>query len=190
MAEYYLDLETTGLDPRTHRLISIQYQRLDMRTGRQLGPLTVLKEWESSERGMLELFLPIFMGSGPFSFVAIGFNVPFMYSFIIERAMAVGLDAPDPLYVFGSKPYLDIKPFAVLMNNGSFKGASLDRFTDLSFTGEMVPVLYERGENDRIEECIKEKASAFLSLYRHLKEAAPAMAPERKAAVKQSVLEV
>jgi hypothetical protein len=178
MPEYYLDIETTGLDPGKDRLITVQYQRLSMRTGRAEGPLTVLKEWESSERGILELFLPIFLGSGPFSFVAIGFNLPFVFTFIVERAKAVGLDPPDPVYLVGRKPYLDLKPFAVLMNNGSFKGASLDRFTKLSFGGEVIPGLYERKEHDRILQCIEEKAREFQILYRHLKERSADLVPQ------------
>jgi hypothetical protein len=178
MPEYYLDIETTGLDPRSDRIITIQYQKLAMVSGRTEGPLTILKEWESSERGILELFLPILLGSGPFSFVAIGFNIPFVYTFILERARAVGLDPPDPVYLIGRKPYLDLKPFAVLMNNGSFKGASLDRFTSLTFSGDIIPKLYEAGDHDRIVSCIEEEAREFQALYRHLKGKASILIPE------------
>lgn len=191
MPEYYLDIETTGLDPKEDRIITIQYQKLAMVTGRTEGSLTVLKEWESSERGILELFLPIFIGSGPFSFVAIGFNIPFVYTFIVERARAVGLDPPDPVYIMGRKPYLDLKPFAVLMNRGSFKGASLDRFTSLSFGGELIPKLYRNKEYDRILACIAEEAGEFQGLYRHLKDLSPGLVPANaRAKVRQAELEV
>jgi len=175
MPEYYLDIETTGLDPKNEKMISIQYQRLGMISGREEGPLNIMKAWETSEKDILERFLPMFMGGGPFSFVAIGLNIPFMYSFIVERARIHGLDAPDPLYLFGSKPYLDIKPVLVMMNKGSFKGASLDKFGQLSFTGDMIPKMYYEGDHDRIESCIIEEASEFLKLYRHLKERAPSL---------------
>ena len=175
MPEYYLDIETTGLDPKKDQIISIQYQRLGMITGRVEGNLNILKVWESSEKDILERFLPMFMGGGPFSFIAIGLNIPFMYSFIVERARIHGLDAPDPLYLMGSKPYLDLKPVLVMMNKGSFKGASLDRFGKLSFTGDMIPKMYYEGEYERIESCIKEEASEFQKLYRHLKDRAPSL---------------
>ncbi|RLF67205.1 MAG: hypothetical protein DRN57_05930 [Thermoplasmata archaeon] len=175
MPEYYLDIETTGLDPKKDKIITIQYQRLGMLTGRSEGDLHILRSWDSSEKDILELFLPIFEGGGPFSFVAIGVNIPFMYSFIVERARIHGLDAPEPLYLFGRKPYLDIKPVLVLMNKGSFKGASLDRFMELSYKGEDIPRMYFEERYDRIIECIKEEADKFQKLYRHLKERAPSL---------------
>jgi len=47
----YFDLETTGPDPRIHKIITIQYQCLDDITLKPLGDLVVLKEWEEGERG-------------------------------------------------------------------------------------------------------------------------------------------
>ena len=175
MGEYYLDLETTGLDPRVDSIATISYQRLGMVTGREEGGLNVLKTWESSEREVLELFLPIFNGSGPFSFVAIGLNVPFMYSFIVERARRNGLDAPDPLYLLGAKPFLDLKPVLVMMNKGSFKGASLDRFARITVPGESVPQLFREGRYDELISHIREKASEFIRLYRNIKERMPSL---------------
>jgi len=175
MPEYYLDIETTGLDPKKDQIISIQYQRLGMISGREEGPLNILKAWESSEEDILERFIPIFMGGGPFSFVAIGLNIPFMYSFLVERARIHELEAPDPLYILGSKPYLDIKPVLVMMNKGSFKGASLDRFGQLSFSGDMIPKMYYQKDFDRIESCIRDEAEEFPKLYRHLKDKAPSL---------------
>lgn len=175
MPEYYLDMETTGLDPKDDQIITIQYQRLGMISGREEGPLNILRSWDSSEKDIIERFLPQFTGGGPFSFVTIGLNIPFMYSFLVERARIHGLDSPDPLYILGRKPYLDLKPFLVVMNKGSFKGASLDRFADLSFTGDMIPKMFYSQEFNRIEECIKEEAREFQKLYRHLKERAPSL---------------
>lgn len=175
LPEYYLDIETTGLDPKEDQIITIQYQRLGMVSGRMEGPLHILKAWESSEKEVLEVFLPVFNSGGPFSFVAIGTNLPFIYSFIVERARIHDLDPPDPLYLMGKKPYLDLKPLLVMMNKGSFKGASLDTFMELSYRGEEIPRFYFDKDYNRIISCITEEAEKFQKLYRHLKERAPSL---------------
>ncbi len=181
MPEYYLDIGTTGLDPRTDTIVTISYQRLGMLTGREESALNILTTWESSEKEVLELFLPIFNGFGPFSFVAIGVNVPFIYSFLVERARRNGLEAPDPLYLLGSKPFLDLKPLLVMMNRGSFKGASLDSFVNIKIPSESVPQLYRDGRYGEVLEHVREKASELLRLYRHLKERMPELSSIERA---------
>jgi len=190
MPEYYVDLETTGLDAKKDMVVAIAYQRLGMLTGRGEGNLTILKAWETSEKDVLERFLPVFMGGGPFSFVAIGLNIPFIYSFIVERSRIHGLEAPDPLYLMGSKPYLDLKPLLVMMNNGSFKGASLENFTDLSSSSDMVPKAFYENDHKAILDHILEKSSEFLRLYRHLKEVMPELSVKRPAPDQRSVLTI
>ena len=44
---YYLDIETTGLDPLRDKIITIQYMELERNTAKSVGPLKILKEWES-----------------------------------------------------------------------------------------------------------------------------------------------
>ena len=56
MANYYLDIETTGLDEVESKITTIQYVELERGTGRQLGELTILKEWELGEKEMLRKF--------------------------------------------------------------------------------------------------------------------------------------
>jgi hypothetical protein len=85
------------------------------------------------------------------------------------------LNSPDPLYLLGRKPYLDMKPILVMMNKGSFKGARLDTFMELSFSGEEIPRFFFDGNYDRIEECISEEAEKFQKLYRHIKDRAPSL---------------
>ena len=58
MTEYYFDIETTGWDPVVDKIITIQWQKLSY--GRGVGPVNILKEWESSEKEILEEFLPRF----------------------------------------------------------------------------------------------------------------------------------
>lgn len=56
MGNFYLDLETTGLDPAKEKIITIQFLEIDRNTAAKKGELRVLKEWESSERDVLLQF--------------------------------------------------------------------------------------------------------------------------------------
>jgi DNA polymerase III epsilon subunit-like protein len=70
---YYLDIETTGLDEVEDKIITIQYVELERGTGKPLGELTILKEWELGEKEMLRRFIddsPI-LNPQPFDFVPI-----------------------------------------------------------------------------------------------------------------------
>ena len=57
MANYYFDIETTGLDPEKCKIITIQFQELDSFSGEAKGELIILKVRESSEREILEKFI-------------------------------------------------------------------------------------------------------------------------------------
>ena len=39
MGTYYLDIETSGLDERASKIITVQYQALDRNSGAPAGPL-------------------------------------------------------------------------------------------------------------------------------------------------------
>jgi len=44
MGQFYLDIETTGLDPLKDKILTMQYQELDRNTGEAKGELVILKE--------------------------------------------------------------------------------------------------------------------------------------------------
>ncbi|MCD6383399.1 MAG: hypothetical protein J7L88_02940 [Thermoplasmata archaeon] len=180
MAEYYLDIETTGLDPKRDKIISIQYQRLGAVTGRVEGELKVLKEWEMNEESILNEFLKVFFGNSDFDFVPIGFNLPFIFSFIRERAW-IKLDRKiSANWLFGRKPYLDLKPVLVILNRGSFKGANLELVADLKCPGERIPQLYEEKRYKEIEEAIQDEAEKFIRFYQRVKSLLPTLLDEIK----------
>ena len=56
MGNYYLDIETTGLDEVQNKITTIQYVELERSTGKQIGEITILKEWELGEKEMLKKF--------------------------------------------------------------------------------------------------------------------------------------
>jgi len=51
---YYLDIETTGLDELHSKIITIQYMELERNTAKPVGPLKILKEWESDDKTILK----------------------------------------------------------------------------------------------------------------------------------------
>ena len=167
---YYLDIETTGLDPLQNKIITIQYMELERNTAKPIAPLKILKEWESDEKTILKKFIS---DSGiadgyKFSFVPIGFNLQFEHSFFWQRCISNGL---KPIDVLG-RPFLDLKTVAVIMNRGEFKGAGLDNITNKPHGGGNIPQWYEEKKYAEIENYIKNEAEEFSSfcskLYKEL----------------------
>ena len=104
---YYLDIETTGFSELDDKIITIQYMQLDDITGKPVGPLNILKEWESDEKTILKKFIS---DSGvadkyPFAFIPVGFNLPFEHNFIWQRCMSNALQPVDNIgqAILGSK---------------------------------------------------------------------------------------
>ena len=95
MPEYYLDIETnpTGdkVDLKNDRILTIQYQPIDCRTGETKGDLVILKAWESSEEDTLQRFYKVFQPDLPWSFVPVGFNLVFDYFSLIYRWRAMNI---------------------------------------------------------------------------------------------------
>ena len=162
MGNFYLDIETTGLDPRDSKIITIQYQELDRSSGQAKGGLTILKEWESSEKGILSDFIG---KSGiadeyPFSFIPMGYNLGFEHNFFIGRAAANGLEPIDILH----RPFIDLRAFGIIMNRGEFKGSGLDRISGKKASGTKIPEWYEKKEYGRIVEYIEDETRSFIHL--------------------------
>ena len=60
-----------------------------------------------------------------------------------------------------SRPFLDLKTVAVLMNRGEFKGASLHNMTNKPHGGGNIPQLYDEKKFGEIEDYIKKEADEF-----------------------------
>ena len=83
---YYLDIETTGLDPLHSKIITIQYMELERNTAKPIGPLKILKEWESDEKTILtKIHLRIIVPEDEWAFVPIGFNLQFEHKFFLAE---------------------------------------------------------------------------------------------------------
>ena len=156
---YYLDIETTGLNPYQHKIITIQYMELERNTAKPAGPLKILKEWESDEKTILTEFIS---NSGinddyKFNFIPVGFNLQFEHSFFIGRCLSNNIKPVDIL----NRPFLDLKTVAVIMNRGEFKGASLHNMTNKPHGGGNIPQLYREKKYAEIESYIKREAEEF-----------------------------
>ena len=154
---YYLDIETTGLDPLYNKIITIQYMELERNTAKPVGPLKILKEWEYDEKTILKKFISDFIPENQWAFVPIGFNLEFEHKFFWQRCMSNALQPVDIL----DRPFLDLKTVGVIMNKGEFKGAGLDKLTNKSQSGKEIPRLYYEKNYGEIESYIKKEAESF-----------------------------
>ena len=167
--KYYLDIETTGHDELHNNIITNQYMQLDRNTGKSVGPLKILKEWESDEKTILKRFLEDFEPEKQWAFVPIGFNLQFEHKFLWQRCISNGLKPVDIL----SGPFLDLKTVAVLMNKGEFKGASLHKMTNKPHGGAIVIEWYDEKKYAEIESYIKTEADEFVNFNVRLCEEMP-----------------
>jgi len=167
---YYLDIETTGLDELNNKIITIQYMELERNTANPVGALKILKEWESDEKTILKRFIEDFVPENDWAFVPIGFNLQFEHKFLWQRCISNGLQPVDIL----DGPFLDLKTIAVLMNKGEFKGAALHNITGKPHSGNNIPNLYSGKKYEEIESYIKKETEEFSSfcskLYKELPE--------------------
>jgi len=171
LTEYYFDIETTGLDPKTDRIITIQWQPLDRVTGDPMDDLTILKEWESTEESIVREFLRHFDREYTFDFVPVGENLLFDFSFLGRKVAEYGLGDTGPQY-FCDRPHIDIRPIEVMINRG-FKG--YDRVIDAE--GELakvdIPRLYEEKKFGEIISYVRREAQVFVRAYGILKREMP-----------------
>jgi hypothetical protein len=171
MANFYLDIETTGIDAQHDQILTIQFQLLDRSTGRPTGALRVLKAWESSEKHILEQFIAEcgVPDPYPFAFIPVGFNLMFEHNFLKTRSAAHGLLEIDIL----ARPFLDLKAVGVLMRYGEFKGTSLDALTGKQGDGSQIARWYAARDFDSIVRYIEQEAREFIKFHVWLCERMP-----------------
>ena len=172
MPDYYFDIETNPgrreeINYKNDEILTIQFQRLDSRTGEKEGDLTILKSWESSERDILEQFYSIFSPEDSWKFVPIGFNLSFDFFSLLYRWRGIDIEVP-PKILFSEHPQIDIKPIVVIFNGCSFKGANLGKFIGKQDSGLIVSECCKEKDYASAQKYIEDEADKFIKLYQYL----------------------
>lgn len=176
MTNYYFDIETTGLNPKIDKIITIQYQELDRNTGKPVGELKILKEWESNEKDIIEKFIldTKLYSDYPFNFVPVGYNLGFINGFLKSKMEIHGLKS---IFIL-TRPFIDLRAIGILMNKGEFKGSGLDQLTKKEKLSNQIPIWFESKEYEKITSHIKLKAKEFLEFNSWLYKKMPGLLEE------------
>lgn len=164
MSQYYLDIETTGFNPKEDKIITIQFQELDS-YGKPYGKINIYKEWEMGEEALITHFHNLFMSDNVWSFIPICTNHIFDLTFLFEKFRQYKLKCPNLSDFLYKKPLIDIKYMLIMANNLSFRGSGLDQMTNKTMDGSNVPEWYNNKEYGKIEEYIQMEANAFIEFF-------------------------
>ena len=159
MPHDYFDIETTGLDPETDEILTIQYQKISVMTGKAAGPLTILTSWDYSEEDIVKEIAISMLDENPWNFVPVGNNLTFEFKFLANKIRKY-LGKEIDVEFFVSRPHIDIKSVMILANSGKFKGCHL--VLGKQGSGADVPTWYQNGEYQNIIDYIEDEAKCFL----------------------------
>lgn len=174
MPAYYFDMEGFKAgdrpDPRIDKLITIQYQKIDLATGKPLDKLHILKEWESSEKDILKKFYDQFFRPDIHvtQFIPVGLSLNYEYEMMLSKLKKYNLGNLTSYDLYHLRPRFDIRSIIVLLNDGEFKGARLDCFSAKKCDGSPMKEWYANKQYDVIDQYIQEETEAFLKLLQHL----------------------
>jgi len=180
---HYFDIETTGIDEKESKIITIQYQPLyyDSIKGERYDPsnneslqnseLTILKEWESDEKTILQKFYDEFLiPSKRMGFDPIGNNLSFEGKFLKARMLKHGIIDEHKRLKFGQLKGFDLRPVAILINGGERNYA---KFFGKVGEGKNVPVWYNEGNYDEIIRYIQDETNSFIKMFYFLLQKLP-----------------
>lgn len=174
MPAYYFSIEgvKTGekTDPATDRLVTLQYQKIDLTTGETLDVLVIHRVWESSEKEIVTTFYNQFFRPGTLvtQFIPVGLNLDYTYEMLIALFRRYGLVPPTSYELYYQRPRFDLRPIVILLNNGRFAGASLDAFTLKKGEDRHMEKWCDKKEFGRVEHYVREEATRFLKVLQYL----------------------
>ena len=173
MEANYFDIETYSPgekpDPLTDKILTIQFQKIDLETGEPKGRLQILKEWEEGEEEMLKFIHKWFFQRNPWNFIPLGFNLNFEWKFLAAKFKEYGIDDKEMGFYLENIPQIDLKVLAVL-KKGSFMGASLSSISDKQDDGHVIKEFYENKEYEKIVSYVEDETQSFFKLYKEVKE--------------------
>lgn len=169
MEGHYFDIETYSAgekpDSKTDKIISIQFQKIDLETGKPLGNLQILKEWEESEEEIVKFIHKWFFNNrNPWQFIPVGFNLLFEWQFLSEKFKQYNLANIQTGEFLEKYPQIDLKPLAII-KKGTFIGASLSSISNKQEDGNIIKEYYENKDFEKINQYIKDEAQSFIELY-------------------------
>ena len=174
MPAYYFAMEGYHAgekpDPADDTVITIQYQKIDLTSGEPLEKLTILKEWESSEKSIVTTFYNQFFRPEVrvTHFIPVGMNLDYAYEMIIAKCKKYNLPPITSHQLYYDRPRLDLRSFLVLLNDGRFAGARLDTFSSKKSDTGRINTWYEKKEFKPIERTLRDEAETFLKLFQYL----------------------
>jgi hypothetical protein len=174
MPAYYFALEGYQAgekpDPAVDSLITIQYQKIDLTSGEPLEKLTILREWDSSEKDIVTRFYNEFFRPGiPVThFIPVGMNLDYAFEMLIAKCKQYTLPELTSCQLYYQRPRFDLAPVIVLLNDGRFKGATLDTFTSKKSDAGRINKWYVNKEFKKIEYTLQDEAEIFLKLLQYL----------------------
>ncbi|MEC8221226.1 MAG: hypothetical protein VX028_04065 [Nanoarchaeota archaeon] len=173
MQAHYFDIETYSPgdkpDPTTDKIISIQFQKINLKTGEPIGKLQILKEWEDGEKEIVSFLYKWFFKRNPWQFIPLGFNLNFEWKFLCAKFKQYNLADMNLGDFVENMPQIDLKVLAVL-KKGTFMGASLSSISNKQDDGHVIKDFYENKQYDKIEQYIEDETKSFIELYKKIKE--------------------
>ena len=174
MPAYYFSIEGTKTgektDPATDRLVTLQYQKIDLTTGETLDVLVIHRVWESSEKEIVTTFFNQFFrpGTPVTQFIPVGLNLDYTYEMLIALFRRYGLAQLTSYELYYQRPRFDLRPIVILLNNGRFAGASLDAFSLKKGEDRHMEKWCEKKEFGRVEHYVREETTRFLKVLQYL----------------------
>ena len=189
MPQYYFDIVTYSPgnkpDPEKDRIISIQYQKIDFRSGKPIQEIEILREWNTSEEAIVTQFYNKFFrgGQNKWIFIPVGYDLNTAWEIITRKfEQYLGADFKNKNFHY-TIPHIDLASVVVLLNGGNFIGARLEKVTNLPDWKRNIKNWYPAGDFGSIEEHIKKSANSFLQFYQKAKKNMPVILEERRPAL-------